>query len=90
MLSLRFANRFVDPQPIAHKVDLTEGHTRLSHAPRAGIHAQQDDFFAPAAITLKVPRVWFPRVVKRVVDVGDGFGESEAMHLTAQSVRNGR
>ena len=75
MLTRWFAHRFADFHPVTHGGDLAKGHAGLRHAEGAGIHADEDDFFAATAKAGEVGGVRGPGVIERLIDEIDRWGE---------------
>src|SRR5690606_18703987 len=57
MLDGGLADFPLDLQPVANDANLAEGHARLGHAERTGIHPQEDRFLAALAVALEIALV---------------------------------
>jgi hypothetical protein len=82
-----FSDRFMDAHPIAHGRHFPEGHARLHHAVRAGIHAEKDHPFFSACEALDVALVRFPRVFQRLIDAVNGCAEFQIRQIPGQLLR---
>jgi hypothetical protein len=85
MLARRFANGALDPQPIPHGRDFAERHPGLRHAERAGVHAKEQHAFRSRTELSHVGRIWAPRIVQGIIDMGDRSLESQLVGFPAQS-----
>ena len=78
-----------DAHPVAHRVDLAERHTRLRHAPRSWVHAEEDDALLAVAKAADVLLMRGARVFERVIDVRDRLGEGERAQGIAKGINGG-
>src|SRR5580765_5458182 len=79
-----FVNGRLDVHPIADRADLAEGHARLGHAKRSGIHAEKDHPLAAVGKLPKVRLVAAPRITERIINVCDGRREFDAVNSIAE------
>ena len=89
VLLFRFADRGLNPHPVADGDYLAKGDANLGHAPRPRVHPQEDYFLGRVAELREVRFVRVPSVAQRVVDVGHGAGEREEVHFFAEDGRRG-
>jgi len=69
MLLVGTTDRHLQPHPIPHGGDLAERHAGLSHAERAGVHAQEKHLpRAGGGKATQVGLVRSPSIVQRLVD----------------------
>ncbi|MEY2466723.1 MAG: hypothetical protein QOD03_1244 [Verrucomicrobiota bacterium] len=72
-----FANGFINAQPVAHSGNFSKRHAGLRHAEGTGIHAEKQNALLPLAVTPQIFFVRGPRVVERIINVGNRRGETE-------------
>lgn len=73
--------------PVAHGVDLAEWDSGLNHAPRTGIHAQEDHPLGRAAERPEISFMPGPGVIQRVIDVRHGRAELQCACVVTQPLR---
>lgn len=73
------------PEPVPNGLDLAEGHAGLSHAPRPGIHAEEDDAFGSGAEPLEIGAMNVPRVIQWVIHMGDRLIEMQWIGLASEA-----
>ena len=62
-------------EPVLNGINFSERNAGLRHSERPGVHADENNAFLRCGISTQVGFVCFPRVIKRVVNIGDGFGK---------------
>ena len=89
MFEARAFYRRLDAEPMADGGDFAEGDAGLHHAERPRVHAQEDDLLLGIPEFLQVRFVRRPRVIERVIDMGDRRPELEPIDLPRQFARGG-
>jgi len=84
VLQCRPIDRSAQAHPVTDACDFAEWDTRLHHPERPGIHAEQQHRSRPACESMHILPVWAHCVAKRVVDMGDGCGESQRIDCVPQ------
>ena len=54
MLHRWFLHWFLDPEEFTGELHFTKWHSRLDHAPGAGVHAQQQGSYARPCVSLQI------------------------------------
>ena len=79
----------VDLQPVAHQLHVAERYTALRHAPRTGIHAEEQCFrFSLGQVESQIPLCRLLCIAQRVVVVDDGMPELKRIQLAAEIALN--
>src|SRR5262245_36089010 len=86
MCGRRFADRALDPEPVAHRGNFTERNTGLHHAERSGIHAEKEHAFAAFAVSAQIFLMRGPGVIERIVNEGYGRRETQAADGVAETL----
>lgn len=82
----RFSYLAVQFQPAFHGIHLAKRNTGLHHAPRSGVHSQEDGFSRFRSITNDVLLMKLAGIDQRVVDTGNGRRETQPFQSTRQLV----
>ena len=89
MLVGRALDLGIDAHPVAHRIDLAEGHARLRHAPGPRVHAEEDDALLAIAKAAHVLLMRGARVFERVIDVRDRRAERQRAQGIAKCIDGG-
>ena len=89
ILDRRFVYRCFDAHPVTHRLDLAEGHPRLHHAERTGVHAEKDNAFATRAVAAQILLVRCPGIVERVIDMAHRRGKAHRRQHCRQFLGGG-
>ena len=89
MLARRRFHAGPDAEPGAHQRDLPERHSRLHHAERSRVHAEQQHFRFGPAMPLQVLAMRRGGVLEGVVDVLDGRREREGADVPREGAGDG-
>ncbi len=79
-----FFDGSVDVEKIACCGNFAEGDAGLCHAPRPGVHAQEQYAFGRVGELFEVLLMGGPGVVERVIDMRDRVREGEFVHISAE------
>jgi hypothetical protein len=62
-------------EPIPDRCNFAEGNPRLRHSERAGIHSDENDALAAAAVFLQIQFMRSPRIVQGIINMSDRQAE---------------